>query len=111
MDVYGTLRNQVPLTLEATDKPYMSRSFLMYLGLRLVRALWLCGGLGRAIVVLRLLAIKVSCLPRKQLRFEEVNSKDKGLLRSISNNLKEHRHQTKDKAKNNNGFRDLSRAI
>ena len=81
----------------------------------------MCGGLGRAIVVLRLLAIKVSCLPHKQLHFEEVKSKDKGpmfallwktrtVLRSISNNLKEHHHQTKDTAENYNGFRDLSRA-
>ena len=31
-------------------------------------------------------------------------------LRSTSNNLKGHHHQTKDKAKNSNGFRDLSHA-
>ena len=62
-------------------------------------------------LVLRLLAMKVSCLPRKlleneELRFEEMKSKDKGpmfallwktrtVLCSISNNLKEHHHQTK----------------
>ena len=37
--------------------------------------------------------------------------KPETVLRTISNNLKEHHHQTKDKAKNNNGFRDLSRAV
>ena len=81
----------------------------------------------RPIVVLRLLAINVSCLPRKpyenkELRFEEAKSKYKGpmfallwktrtVLRSISNNLKEHHHQTKGKAKNNNDFRDLARTF
>ena len=56
------LRNQVPLILEATETVYEP---LLYLSRRLVRALWLCGGLGREIVVLRLLVIKASCLPRK----------------------------------------------
>ena len=37
--------------------------------------------------------------------------KTRTVLRSISNNLKEHHHQTKDKAENSNGFRDLSRAF
>ena len=54
----------------------------------------------------------------KLLATQEVKSKDKGpmfallwktrtVLRSISNNLKEHHRQTSDKAENNNGFRDL----
>ena len=37
--------------------------------------------------------------------------KTRTVLRSISNNVKEHHHQTKDKAENSNGFRDLSRGF
>ena len=33
------------------------------------------------------------------------------VLHSISNNLKDHHHQTKDKAENNTGFRGLSHAV
>ena len=65
--------------------------------------------------MLHLVAIKGSCLSRKlsenkELHFEEVKSRDKGPMfvlllktrtvhRSISNNLKEHHHQTKLKTR------------
>ena len=55
------LRNQVPLILEATETVY-EPLFLFYPGRRLVRTLWLCGGLGQAIVELCLVAIKVTLL-------------------------------------------------
>ena len=37
--------------------------------------------------------------------------KTRTVLRFISNNLKEHHDKTEDKAENNNGFSDLSRAV